>query len=155
MHVGEGAADHCFKYRWVIWIERNIFKLIKSNVYLLTHEIALYKVAYKHLNTGKGCEMIFEQCVHQWVPNIINVYFWKKSNYPILAHILYLFKECRSAHNSIYFQATLQSTILTLHNCYEIRAFILSRTTLQQYFDISTKSFCWELFLFQISIYET
>lgn len=35
--------------------------------------------------------------------------------------MLYLFNQCHGAHNSIYFQATPESTILTLHNCYENR----------------------------------
>lgn len=87
-------------------------------------------------------EIIFEQCVRQRVPNTINVYFWKKkSNHSILEHILYLFHQCHSAHNSIYFQATPESTILTLHNCYEIRAFIFNRTRREQYLTYLLKAF--------------
>lgn len=46
-------------------------------------------------------------------------------NYSILAHtcILNLLKQCWGAPNSIYLQATLEPTILPLHNCYEIWAF--------------------------------
>lgn len=63
--------------------------------------------------------------------NLINVYLWKKMNYSILAHtcILNLLKQCWGAPNSIYLQPTLEPTILPLHNCYEIWAFIFSRTT--------------------------
>lgn len=85
--------------------------------------------------------------------NLINVYLWKKMNYSILAHtcILNLLKQCWGAPNSIYFQATLEPTILPLHNCYEIWAFIFSRTTWKQYSTISTEIICWGYFGFFIT----
>lgn len=61
--------------------------------------------------------------------NLSNVYLEKKMNYSILAHILNLLKQCWGAANSIYLQATLEHTILTLVNCYEICSFIFSRAT--------------------------
>lgn len=79
--------------------------------------------------------------------------FEKKMNYSILAHtcILNLLKQCWGAPNSIYLQATLEPTILPLHNCYEIWAFIFSRTTWKQYSTISTEIICWGYFGFFIT----
>lgn len=77
--------------------------------------------------------------------------FEKKMNFSILAHILNLLKECWGAPNSIFLQATLEPTILTLLNCYEIWAFIFSRTTCKQYSNISTEIICWGYFAFFIT----